>query len=65
MEGLEICLYNNKSKFGQDYLQQTNGTASGAPNSCSYSDLSIHRLDKLIKGERINNFAELWFLRKV
>ena len=34
--GLEICLYNNNSKF--DHLLQTNRTATGAENSCSYSD---------------------------
>ena len=40
---------------------QTNGTATGAPNSCSYSDLVIQRLDKLINNEQINNFAKLLF----
>ena len=59
IEELEICLYNNNSKLDQDHLLQTNATATGAPNSCSYSDLAIHRLDKL--NERINNFGELFF----
>ena len=36
-------------------------TATGALNSCSYSDLVIQRLDKLINNEQINNFAELLF----
>ena len=53
-----MCLYNNDSKFDQDNLFQTNGTATGSPNFCSYSDLAIHRLDKLINNERINNFGE-------
>ena len=61
IEGLEICLYNNNSKFDQDHLLQTNGTAIGTPNFCSNSDLAIHRLDKLINNERINNFGELFF----
>ena len=61
IEGLKICLYNNNSKFDQDHLLQTNGTATGAPNSCSYSDLAIYRLDELIKNEKINNFHELFF----
>ena len=61
IEGLEICLYNNNSKFDQDHLLQTNGTAIGTTNFCSYSDLAIHRLDKLINNERINNFGELFF----
>ena len=61
IEKLEICLHNNNSKFDQDYLLQTNGTATGAPKSCSYSDLAIHTLDKLINNERVNNFGELFF----
>ena len=61
IEESEICLNNNNSKFDQDHLLQTNGTATGAPNSCSYSDLANHRLDKLINNERINNFGELFF----
>ena len=61
IEGLRICLYNNNSKFDQDNLLQTNDTATGASNSCSYSDLAIYRLDKLIKNDQINNFHELLF----
>ena len=61
IEGLEICLFNNNSKFADDHLLQTNGTATGAPNSCSYSDLAIYRLDKLINEEKANNFNELLF----
>ena len=49
IEGLEI------------YLLQTNGTATGASNSCSYSHLAIHRLEKLINNKRINNLGELFF----
>ena len=60
-EGLEICLCNNSSKLDRDHLLQTNGTAIGAPNSCSYFDLAVYRLDKLINKEQINNFSEiLW-----
>ena len=51
IEGLKICLYNNDSKFYQDHLLQTKWTATAASNSCSYSDLAIHRLDKLINNE--------------
>ena len=61
IEGLRISLYNNNSKFDQDHLLQTNDTASGASNSCSYSDLAIYRLDKVIKNDQINNFHELFF----
>ena len=61
MEGLEICLYKNDSKFYLDHLQQTNDTATGAPNSWSYFDLANYRLDKLINNERAHNFSELFF----
>ena len=61
IEGLEICLYSNNSKFDQYHLLQTNGTATGASNSCSYSHLAIHRLEKLINNKRINNLGELFF----
>ena len=44
MEGLEIFLLNNKSRFANIYLQQTNGTTTGAPNWCSYSDITINHL---------------------
>ena len=45
IEGLEICLYNNNPRFDQDHLLQTNRNATGAPESCSDSDLAIQRLD--------------------
>ena len=35
IEGLKLCLYNNNSVFACENLLQTNGTATGAPNSCS------------------------------
>ena len=34
-------------------------------DSCSYSDLAIHRLDKLINNGRINNFGELFFMEGI
>ena len=41
MEGLEICLLNNNSRFANINLLQTNGTATGPSNSCSYSHKAI------------------------
>ena len=64
IEGLEISLYNKNSKFDQDHLLQRNGTATEVSNFCSFSDLAIHRLDKLINNERINNIGELFFYRR-
>ena len=52
MEGLEICLLNNNSHFANIHLLQTNGTATGAPNSCLYSDIEISHLDKIINEKR-------------
>ena len=61
LEVLEICLYNNNSIFDTNHLLQTNGTATGSPNSCSYSDIAINRIDRLIEQEQANNFKELSF----
>ena len=41
IEGLKICLKNNNSVFAGEHLLQTNGTATGAPNSCSYADIAV------------------------
>ena len=41
IEALEICLINSHSTFAGQNLIQTNGTAMGAANSRSYSDLAI------------------------
>ena len=40
-------------------LLQTNGTAIGAPNSCSYSDIS--HLDKIINEKRATQFEECFY----
>ena len=52
-EGLKNCLLNNNSR-----LLQTNGTATGAPNSCSYSDIAISHLDKTFNEKRAIQFQE-------
>ena len=41
IEALEICLTCNNSTFVRQNLLQSNGTATGAPNSCSYADLAV------------------------
>ena len=46
IEGLKICLKCNNFKFGSQILLQLNGTATGAPNSCSYADLAVFNIDK-------------------
>ena len=61
IEALWICLYCNNSTFNNKHLLQTNGTATGAPNSCSYSDLAVQPIDDAVYEERDANFAELKF----
>ena len=51
MEGLEICLLNNNSRSANIHLQ-TNITATGASNSCSYSNEAITHLNKIINKKR-------------
>ena len=58
IEALRICLYSNNSSFNNTHLLQTNGTATGAPNSCSYSDLAVQPIDDAILKAK---FPELFF----
>ena len=46
LEGLQSFWYNSNSIFDKNHLLQRNGTATGGPNSCSYSDITINRLDQ-------------------
>ena len=48
IEGLQICLYKNNSIFADSNLLQTNGTATGAPNSCSYADMAVSAIDDAV-----------------
>ena len=59
IEGLKICLYNNNSKFADKNLLQTNGTATGAPNSCSYSDIAVSSVDNAVFEKMNSSFSEL------
>ena len=59
IEALEIILTNNNSKFnGKNYLQK-NGTATGAKNSCSYSDLALEPIDNEIFKVMTTTFEEI------
>ena len=58
MEGLEIYFLKNDSRFANIHLLQTNDTADGAPNSCSYSNVAINHLDKIINEKRATQFQE-------
>ena len=59
IEGLEICLKCNNSRFGSQNLLQLNGTATGAPNSCSYADLAVFDIDKNVLQAKRNTFQEM------
>jgi len=59
IEALEIILTSNNSKFhGTNYLQK-NGAATGAKNSCSYSDLALEPIDDEIYTCKISIFMEI------
>ena len=58
IEALEIILTCNNSSFnGTNYIQK-NGTATGAKNSCSYSDLVLEPIDDEIYKARATIFKE-------
>ena len=61
IEALEICLINNYSTFAGQNLIQTNGTAMGAANSCSYSDLAIQPIDNSIIDAQRTFFQEIFY----
>ena len=61
IEALRICLYNNNSIFNNKHLLQENGTATGAPNSCSYSDLALQPIDDAVYAEAQSNYPELLY----
>ena len=61
IDALSICLFNNNSVFANQNLLQENGTATGAPNSCSYSDLAVVAIDNKVNAARRTEFKEVLF----
>ena len=59
IKGLEICLKCNNSRFGSQNLLQLNGTATGAPNSCSYADLAVFNIDKNVLQAKRNTYEKM------
>ena len=59
IEGLKICLFNNNSIFADNNLLQTNGTATGTPNSCSYADTAVSLIDDAIFENMSTTYREL------
>ena len=63
IEALEICLTCNNSKFSKQNLLQSNGTATGAPNSCSYADLAVSPIGEKVLSASENTFREILYFR--
>ena len=59
IEALEIILTCNNSKFNNTNYIQKNGTATGAKNSCSYSDIALEPIDKAIFHAKETIFKEI------
>ena len=59
VEALELCLTHNNSMFDGKHLIQTNGTAMGAANSCSYADIAIECVDTAVIREMQKLFKEM------
>ena len=59
IEGLKLCLFHNNSAFANEHLLQTNGTATGAPNSCSYADIAVLSIDSVVTEKMNSDILEL------
>ena len=64
IEALEITLACNNSKFNGKHLLQTDGTAMGAPNSCSYADLATAPIDDMVYEAQKDTFPEIFVYYK-
>ena len=62
IEAFETCLTNNNSTFIGQNLIKTNGTAMGAANSCSYSNLAIQPIDNTVIGACRTIFQKISYL---
>ena len=59
IEGLEVYLKCNNSRFGSQNPLQLNGAATGAPKSCSYADLAVFNIDKNVLQAKRNTYQEM------
>ena len=59
IEDLDICLTYNNSKFAKQDLLWSNGTATGASNSCSYADLAVSPIGDKALSALENIFREI------
>ena len=47
--------------FANENLLQTNGTATGAPNSCSNADIAVASIDQAIMEQKETAFLEILY----
>ena len=59
IEGLEICLKCNNSRFSSKNLLQLNRTATYTPNSCSNADFAVFNIDKNVLQTKRNTYQEM------
>ena len=48
LDAIKITLDNNNSTFNNTHYLQTDGTAMGPKNACSYADVSVSKIDELV-----------------
>ena len=61
IEALEIFLTCDNSKFVKQNLLQSNGTATGAANSCSYADFAVSPTGDKVLSASENTFREILY----
>ena len=63
-KGLRIYLYHNNSIFTGVNLLQNNGTATGAPNLCSYADITVAPIYNAVLDQKAICFDDLVYFGK-
>ena len=48
LDAIKITLDNNNSTFNNTHYLQTDGTAMGSKNACSYAGVSVSKIDELV-----------------
>ena len=60
METVKICLENNNAEFEGHHYVQTNETAMGPKNSCSYTDITMTEVNQVITSQEPHKL-EYWY----
>ena len=64
LEGLKICFYHNNFIFAGVNLLQTDRTATGAPNLCSYGDIAVASIDNAVLDQKEKCFDDLVYFER-